>query len=487
MSKIRWYYVWGAFFTLVFFSLLTIRLGIFQKNHDPMPMVPVTAGERSSESWMNIYQNNKKIGVSHRTFSVRDKGFSIGENVSMQINTMGVTQVLNISTNSDLNTDMTVSSFNFDITSSLFRFNAHGFVVKNRLMLFTGLPGAQQKIEIPLKEIPRISGNIYDAAFRLSLEKDMTHIFSIFDPSTLSLRSIQVTRHADEIISIMGKRILAKKYCADFMGAQNCAWLGNNGDTLKETGILGLSLEKVSPEKAKEGISKEDKIDFTQVASIPANVIIDNPQKLSRIKIQIGAVRNIPLHLHGDRQNFRNDVLTIIREQPSALQPAGNDIPRDVAVFLQATPLVQANHPDIKAQVDKIVDPSDSPEQKAKKIVDWVYRHIEKKPVLSVPNALEVLLNKAGDCNEHAVLVAAFLRTAGIPAQIESGLVYLSGRFYYHAWNSVYLGKWITADAIFNQFPTDVTHIRLIRGEANKQLDLIGVMGKIKLEILERQ
>lgn len=104
-----------------------------------------------------------------------------------------------------------------------------------------------------------------------------------------------------------------------------------------------------------------------------------------------------------------------------------------------------------------------------------------------MPNALEVLFNKAGDCYEHAVLVAAFLRTADIPAQIESSLTYLSGRFYYHAWNSVYLGKWITTDAIFNQFPADVTHIRLIRGEANKQLDLIGVMEKIKLEVLESQ
>ena len=105
--------------------------------------------------------------------------------------------------------------------------------------------------------------------------------------------------------------------------------------------------------------------------------------------------------------------------------------------------------------MDKIVDPSDSAEQKARKIINWVYRHIDKKPVLSVPNALEVLLNKAGDCNEHAVLVAALLRTAGIPSQIESGLVYLSGRFYYHAWNAVYLGDWVTADAVFNQFPAD--------------------------------
>ena len=168
----------------------------------------------------------------------------------MQINTMGVTQALNILTEGDLNPDMTLSSFNFDLNSNLFRFNAHGHVVKNKLILFTGLPGAQEKSEIPLKDIPHISGSIYDAAFRANLEKDLTRSFSIFDPSTLSIRSIKVTRSADEIIPIMGKRILTKKYCADFMGAKNCAWMSKEGDVLKETGILGLSMEKVSPQKA---------------------------------------------------------------------------------------------------------------------------------------------------------------------------------------------------------------------------------------------
>ena len=112
-------------------------------------------------------------------------------------------------------------------------------------------------------------------------------------------------------------------------------------------------------------------------------------------------------------------------------------------------------------KLDKIIKTSDSPEQKTRKIVNWVYRNIKKEPVLSVPNAVEVLKNKVGDCNEHAVLVAALLRAAGIPAQIETGLVYLHGRFYYHAWNIAYLGNWVTADAVFNQFPADVTHIRL--------------------------
>ena len=482
MSKFKWNITWGVFITLVFLILLFIRLEFFQKKPEPATIEQMPATQKTQDTWMNIYQNNKKIGVAHRLFTAGEKGFNFSETVFMQINTMGVIQALHVFTEGNLNPDMTLSSFNFNLNSSLFRFNAHGLVTKNKLILFTGLPDAQEKSEIPLKNIPHISGSIYDAAFRANIEKNVTRSFSIFDPSTLSIRPVKVARNADEIISSMGKQILAKKYCADFMGAINCAWLDKNGDVLKETSILGLSMEKVSQKKAQEGISTSSTIDLTQIASVPFNVKITEPEKLNEIKIKISGISTTSLFLNGDRQSLRHDVLTITKEQLPA-PPTLSNIPSEkITVFLKPTPLIQSSHQQIKAQVEKIIKSTDTAEQKAKKIVNWVYRNIEKKPVLSVPNALEVLKNKVGDCNEHAVLTAAMLRAAGIPAQIEAGLVYQHGRFYYHAWNVLYLDKWITADAVFNQIPADVTHIRLVRGEGGEQLSLMSVMGKIKLE-----
>jgi len=485
MQKIKWHIVWGVFITFTFLILLFIRLEFFQKNSEPVVAVPIIKSQRPQDSWMNIYQNNKKIGVVHRTFTTLGKKSHFNETVFMQINTMGVTQALNILTEGDLNPDMTLSSFNFDLNSNLFRFNAHGHVVKNKLILFTGLPGAQEKSEIQIKDIPHISSSIYDTAFSANLEKDVTRSFSIFDPSTLSIRSIKVTRNADEIIPIMGKRILSKKYCADFMGAKNCAWLSKEGDALKETGILGLSMEKVSPQKAQEGIADQGGIDLTQIASIPSNVEITEPEKLREIKIKIDGTSGMLL-LDSDRQTFHHNILTIARENLSSSPILNNNLPNEIAVFLKPAPLIQADDPQIKAQVEKIIKPADTAEQKARKIVNWVYRNIEKKPVLSVPNALEVLKNKVGDCNEHSVLTVALLRAAGIPAQMEAGLVYLHGRFYWHAWNVLYLRKWITADAVFNQIPADVTHIRLVRGDSGEQMNIMGLMGKIKLEVLEQ-
>lgn len=484
MTKIKWHWIWGIGITVVFLGLLAHRLEFFREKPAAAPGTQTVQISRSPESWMNIYQNRKKIGVIHRTFTGLANGrFQTRESVAMQINTMGVVQALNLSTESELNPDMTFSSFHFEINSSLFRFAARGYAGQDRLIVFAGLPHAQKKTVLPLKDLPHISGNIYEAAFRGGLEKDQTRSFSIFDPSTLGFRSVKVTRFADEVIPIMGKRILTQKFCADFMGAQNCAWLAKDGEILKETGMLGLSMEKVDAQKAREGIAAEGIADFSQMASIASNRILPEPSTLTQIVIRVGGVHNLPLMLSGGRQKFSSGILTITQEEtPDTALPDNG--PKLFQRYLQPSPLVQSDAAEIQKQAAKIVSPKDSPPARLRKIVHWVYRNVEKKPVLSVPNALEVLKNKAGDCNEHAVLTAALLRAADVPVQMETGLVYLKGRFYYHAWNTAYVGRWVTADAVFDQIPADVTHIRLARGEGAEQLDLLGVMGKITLEVL---
>jgi hypothetical protein len=485
MKKINWTITWGIFITVAFFLLLSIRLEFFQKKTQTFTDTLISKSQQPQDTWMNIYQNNNKIGFVHRTFKDIGGKFHFQETVLMQINTMGVTQALNILTEGDLNPDMTLSSFSFDLNSGIFRFNAHGNVTKNKLILFTGSPDTQQKSEIPLKDIPHISGNIYETAFQTDLGKDSTRSFSIFDPSTLSIRAIKVIRNADEIITIMGNRILTKKYCADFMGAKNCAWLDKEGNVVKESGMMGISMEKVGQKKALEGISDDASVDFTQISSIRSNIEITEPEKLSEIKIKIGGISNA-LFLSGDRQTFHHNILTITREHLTSSSTLNKNITGETAVFLKSSTLIQSDDQQIRKLAEKIIKPTDSAEQKARKIVNWVYRNIEKKPTLSVPNAMEVLKNKSGACKEHSVLTVALLRAAGIPAQTEAGLVYLRGRFYYHEWCIIYLGKWITADAVFNQLPADVTHIRLVRGDSGEQLNIIGAIGKIKLEVLEQ-
>ena len=124
-------------------------------------------------------------------------------------------------------------------------------------------------------------------------------------------------------------------------------------------------------------------------------------------------------------------------------------------------------------------------EAKARQILNWVYDSLDKRATVSVPNALDTLKAKAGDCNEHAVLFAALARSAGIPAKVSVGLVYTRGRFYYHAWNEVFIGEWTALDTLMGQMPADVTHIKFVEGDLDRQAEMVRVIGQVKLTILE--
>ncbi|RKY36582.1 MAG: transglutaminase domain-containing protein, partial [Candidatus Omnitrophota bacterium] len=103
---------------------------------------------------------------------------------------------------------------------------------------------------------------------------------------------------------------------------------------------------------------------------------------------------------------------------------------------------------------------------------------------LSLPNTLDVLEIKEGDCGELSALLVGFLRSVGIPSYVNIGLVYNKGKFFYHAWPSVFVGEWIDTDPAFNQLIADPTHIKLLKG-LESQFQISKIIGNVKIEILE--
>lgn len=433
---------------------------------------------------MNIFQEDCKVGYVHRRFSKTDTGYKVCESVFMQISAMGMVQDIRFKTEGNLKPDLTLASFDFELLSGLFSFTARGVVNGKTLTLFTGTPGSERKFDILLKKAPHLGVGIVETVWGSGLKEGQERTFHVFDPVTMAERPVKVEVLGDETITIMGAKVRTKKVSIDFMGAEQFAWIGEDGRILKEEGILGIRLERVTRDEALHGLSVASGADFAEIASIPSNVIIDNPDRLTEFKVTIGGIEDAEILLDGGRQAFRDSVLTVRKETIPGYGLKA--LPDSVKIFLKPTPFIQSDHPKIQATVKKIISPDDPVIVKARKLTAWVHKHIQKRPVISIPSALDTLNNMVGDCNEHAVLLAALARAAGIPAQIETGIVYQEGRFYYHAWNVLYLGEWITADSVRGQLPVDVTHIRFIRGTTEQQVDLMRVIGKIKLEILEQ-
>lgn len=523
---------------LIFSTLLFYRVAFFDRifrdssgSTDPEAWQgrPIEAGE----SWMNIFQSGRKIGFTRRLLETAKNGYRINEETVMKIDTMGMQQEIRVKSVSTTGTDFAVETFDFEIASGSFSFAVTGEIRENVLYIEnrkrqtgdgtssvseSGVSGDghSKLIEIQLENRPYLTSGIIQTVVASGLEEGQEMILFVFDPSTLGQAPAVVKVEGMESITLNGIEVKTRKVSLGFKGSRQYAWLNEAGEVLREQGMLGITLVKTTRSGALDGIPLEASEDLTGLVSVASNRQFDNPEQLSRLKIRISRIDDLikegRFSLNQGRQTWANGILLIEKEsvepdgrlnqngridQPGQTeQDEGISPDHDPTAFSEALQkiearfkapdtFIQSRHPRIRNVAEKVVRPDDTPLEKVKKLVAWIQENIRRQPVLSLPNALSTLENGMGDCNEHAVLLAAFCRAVGLPAKIEAGLVYLNGRFYYHAWNLVFVGQWITVDALFNQIPADVTHIAFLSGSQELQLDLMGMMGKVELEIID--
>jgi hypothetical protein len=481
----------GIAAAVVFAVLLGIRLDVWESFAARPRFLPTAAGDyaRPRESWMNIFQNNRKIGFSYSRLQATDTGYEMEEKVAMRINTMGMIQNLHLQTRSRLNRELALERFEFGIESGRFRFSAQGEASGGVLSVRTEAAGDRRSIEVPVPPGIKPAAAVIDALARADLKPGNRYTFDVFDPAALAQIPVLVEVIGPEDVPVMGQSVPATKVTLNFRGMLQTAWIGQDGDLLKERGLLGMRLEKTSRADALDDQGLAASQDLTELASITPNRPIGSPEALEVLRVAIGGAPTEGLKLQGGRQRVSDGLLTVHKESLAELPDVLTEqsLPTLERVYLKPEPFIQSDHAKIRAQVRSILgDTSPMPPLlKARRLMDWIRANIERRPVLSLPDAVATLENRMGDCNEHAVLFAALARAAGIPARVEAGVVYLRGKFYYHAWNLLYLGRWVTADALFDQLPADVTHIRFVTGSMQQPLDLVGLVGKLTITVLE--
>lgn len=481
----------AAGFMILFVILLAVRLDLparlFHQKALSSLMIPAEVPDR--QSWKNILLNDEKIGYSHSALTRKEDGYRLEESIFMRINIMGAAQDLRMRTSADLNPDFSIAAFDFNLGSGIFSFQAVGRMLNERILeVETIAADTRNRFEITLDHPPFLTaGLIYAVAREPDFSGTSSPLtFHIFDPASMSQQPVIIRVEGKETIPSMGEQMETTRLALTYKGVTQTAWVDDNGDIIREKGMLGLTLEKTTKSLATADLPAGLTEDLTRLASVSGNGDIADPRNVGYLKIQVSGIALDNLDIHGGRQSLKDDILTIVGEEPPEQKtlPPG-PLPDDAAIFLSSEPFIQSDDQKIIATAASVVSPDANPADNAKALVKWIFENIEKQPVMSVPDAVAVLANRVGDCNEHAVLLAALARAAGIPAKIEAGLVYLNGRFYYHAWNLLYVGEWITADATFGQMPVDATHIRLVSGSPGDQLDLLGVIDNIVLRIIE--
>ena len=170
--------------------------------------------------------------------------------------------------------------------------------------------------------------------------------------------------------------------------------------------------------------------------------------------------------------------------------------------YLEASPIL--NHED--AAVRRLLSPIyfdcalRPPGYRADQLRRIAHEHIESKDLsVGFATASDVARTRQGDCTEHAVLLAALLRGAGIPSRCVTGLVYADqfagheGVFGFHMWTQAWVdGRWVDYDATLpDGVRFDATHIALSVSDLNDGIAgsdmaaMVPLFGNLEIEVVE--
>lgn len=183
--------------------------------------------------------------------------------------------------------------------------------------------------------------------------------------------------------------------------------------------------------------------------------------------------------------------ITVRRRVPdNAGAPAGPDTTRE---FLDSNGFIQSDDPRIREVVQHAAGGVADPWKKAQRLERWVDQNMTNRDFSAgLDSASTVIQTRQGDCTEHAVLLAALCRAAGIPARVAMGLVYLESAqaFGYHMWTEVQIGgEWFAIDGTLGQGFVAGGHIKLLDSSLKGAsafstiLPILNFIGKLKIDV----
>ena len=446
-----------------------------------------TVTERIDE-WWGVYYRGEKIGYANQTIAPKSQGYEVQDHSILRLQLLGTTQLAITRLHMEVDPEWALQRFDFELQSNGVKFRARGRVTPGKLHLGVESGGHITERDLTLTQTPYLLAALKPYVATQQLEPGKEYHFATFDPATLAQQVTTIVIEGREHIQLNGRREPAIRVRQRFKGLSVVSWLDGTGRTLKEETPAGLALVQ-QPRHQAETMphSTSVPLDLITQTSIPTDSPIAAPESKNQVTLKLSGINlaNFPMVSTG-RQRLTANRLRIEREdmaQVAAIRLPVRD--RALSSFTQPTPFLQSDHPRIRSLAREILGREKDARTAVLLIKNWVAREIAKEPTVSIPNALEVLATRKGDCNEHTVLFNALARAVGIPAKTVVGVVYLRGAFYYHAWSEVWLGQWISVDAVLDQFPADATHVKFLEGDIDRQIDILQLIGTLTIQVVE--
>lgn len=313
-----------------------------------------------------------------------------------------------------------------------------------------------------------------------------------------------------EKLTIAGRELDVVKTVVEMSvmpGAKSTEYIDAEGELVKSRTLVGglaVTMTRSTREEAiAEGAGPSPEV-MTSTFIYPDKPI-DNPRQVKQAVLVL-SVPEEPLPevpATGSQRVEKVDATTLrLTIRADTFDPAPDADTKDPA-YLAATTMCDSNDEQVKRLAAVALQAvGEDKAKRAEMLRRFVHLHITKKNLnVGFASASEVARDRAGDCSEHGVLLAAVLRADGIPARVVSGLVYADGFagakqiFGYHMWAQALLTidgapRWVDLDATLPaSTPFDATHITLgtsalAEGDLTSgMVSVAGAMGRLKVKV----
>jgi hypothetical protein len=460
--------------------------------------------------YYGVMQGDRQVGFASSTIDTMQSAINVTEYLVADLPVGGKNRRATARTFVTLSRALRVKSFEIAINTESAPLHAGGRIDGDSVLVFaltmgTEKPDSQRialtgpvllptlvPLAVALTEQPKVGKHyvmpVLDPTsmnaknIGLNVRAETTFVVNdsaVFDTVTRLWRGIQPAQ-------IRAWRIEPSENAPSVLGA----WIDDQG-RIVETTQLGFVLKRLPYEVAFENWKNQSSAkavsenrDILETTAIAANKRMAG--NIDALRVRLSGVDLAGFDIGGQ---LSGDTLTIRRAPDSAMAIADKipyprrDRPNDFA-NVRSEPLMQVTDPQIRELGKRLRGDDRDARVVAERINKWVHDSIADRITVGVPNALEVLKNRVGDCNEHTQLFVALARTVGIPARVAAGLAYVDGKFYYHAWPEVLLNDWVAVDPTFGQFPADAAHLRFTLGGLGRQTELLRLMGNLKIDVL---
>ncbi len=474
---------------------------------------PLHAQERLvEEHWHAIFVADQKAGYQHSRVTEEvgagDMRYRTLVRQEFALARGGVR--LNMKLNADIleNASGSVLAFEQTLDQGIVKQTVRGRRVGDEMLLTTVTGGGERTRRIPAPEGLGPYGE-HQLKMRMGFEPGTQYTAQVFVPDAPN-RSVtaEVTVGGREEVEVFGatKRLHRLETVYSILpGVVNAEWLDEGGAAwlVRTAPIPGFALELL---KASEPIAKAQSrpAELLALSYVQPQRLLNDARKLRYLKVLLkgkaGELPASPPSGPWQKQWPTNEGVVVevhgamLPEKTYRLPYAGEEYRE----LLAPNRWLEADDELIRRMAAEATGGQTLAAPAARSIESYVSDHIVSKGLgVGMATAGEAARAMAGDCSEHAVLVAALARAAGIPSRVVGGLVYATvlpgaqgGGFGYHMWAEAYVGEWLPLDAALGGH--DATHIAIVRSDLNSpgsmlemSAEIIRFLGKIDIEVLE--